>query len=129
MLTLPSSPVNGASPARLVEWGRYSARATARKLERFADTKTDWSRPLEEVRDELRETLAIVEDAIAAFDREDEGRLISFGAGQWAGWDSLAFFKEARKSPPSSPSCFTESGVDLLWDLDINRAPLDRASH
>ncbi len=65
----------------LVEWSRYAALATARKLERFAETKTDWSRPLEEVRDALRESIALAEDALVAFDREDDGRLISFGTG------------------------------------------------
>lgn len=63
----------------LVEWARYAAKATARKLESFADTKTDWSRPLPELRDELRGTLALVDEAIEAFDREEEGRLISYG--------------------------------------------------
>jgi hypothetical protein len=63
----------------LVEWSRYAAQATARKLERFAATKTDWSVPLPELRDELRRTLALVDEAIEAFEREEEGRLISFG--------------------------------------------------
>jgi len=65
----------------LVEWSRYAARATARKLERFAETKTDWKVPLPELRDELRRTLSLVDEAIEAFDREEEGRLISFGSG------------------------------------------------
>jgi hypothetical protein len=65
----------------LVEWSRYAARATARKLERFAETKTDWSLPLPELRDELRRTVALVDEAIEAFDREEEGRLISYGSG------------------------------------------------
>jgi hypothetical protein len=65
----------------LVEWSRYAARVTARKLERFAETGTDWSRPLEEVRDELRAALAAAEDAVEAFDRDDAGRTISFGDG------------------------------------------------
>jgi len=65
----------------LVEWSRYAAQATARKLERFAETKTDWTVPLPELRDELRRTLALVDEAIEAFDREEEGRLISFGSG------------------------------------------------
>src|SRR5207302_8525899 len=63
----------------LVEWSRYAARATAEKLELFAETKTDWSVPLPELRDELRRTLALVDEALEAFDREEEGRLISFG--------------------------------------------------
>ena len=64
----------------LVEWSRYAARATAEKLERFADTKTDWSRPLPELRDELRRALSLVDEALEAFDSEDGGRLISFGS-------------------------------------------------
>jgi hypothetical protein len=63
----------------LVEWSRYAARVTARRLEQFAETKTDWSRPLPELRDELRRTLAFVDDAIEAFEQDDEGRLISYG--------------------------------------------------
>jgi hypothetical protein len=65
----------------LVEWSRYAATATARKLERFAETKTDWSVPLPELRDELHRTIALVEEAIEAFDNEDEeGRLIFYGS-------------------------------------------------
>jgi hypothetical protein len=65
----------------LVEWARYTAEATARKLENFAATKTDWSVPLPELRDELRRTLALLEEAVEAFDSEEEGRLITYGAG------------------------------------------------
>lgn len=65
----------------LVEWSRYAAVVVARKLERFAATETDFRRPLEEVRDALRSSIVDVEQAIAEFDREDEGRLISFGSG------------------------------------------------
>src|SRR5207244_13513110 len=63
----------------LVEWSRYAALVTARRLEQFVETKTDWSRPLPELRDELRRTLAFVDDAIEAFEQDDEGRLISYG--------------------------------------------------
>lgn len=63
----------------LVEWSRYAALATARKLEQFAETKTDWSRPLPELRDDLQRTIALVEQAIEAFDHDDTGGLISFG--------------------------------------------------
>ena len=64
----------------LVEWSRYVALATARKLEHFAETKTDFARPLDEVRAALSESIADVERAIAEFDSEDEGRMISFEA-------------------------------------------------
>ena len=62
----------------MVEWSRYVALATARKLEHFAETKTDFTRPLEEVREALQASIADVEQAIAEFDSDDEGRMISF---------------------------------------------------
>jgi hypothetical protein len=65
----------------LVEWSRYAAVVAARRLERFAVTKTDFRRPLEDVQEALRESIAGVEEAVAAFESEDEGRLISFGGG------------------------------------------------
>jgi hypothetical protein len=65
----------------LVEWSRYAAVVAARRLERFAETKTDFRRPLEDVQKALRESIAGVEEAVAAFESEDEGRLISFGGG------------------------------------------------
>jgi hypothetical protein len=65
----------------LVEWSRYKALVTARKLLRFAEAKADFERPLEEVRDALRASVADAEEAIAEFDGEDEGRIISYGAG------------------------------------------------
>lgn len=66
----------------LVEWSRYVARVAARKLERFADTKTDWSLSLEELREELRRSIAEVEDALEAFERDEQGRLIYFEPGR-----------------------------------------------
>jgi hypothetical protein len=63
----------------LVEWSRYTAVVAARKLEHFAETKTDFSLSLDELREELRASIADVEHALEEFDREDEGRLISFG--------------------------------------------------
>ena len=70
----------------LVEWSRYVALVTARKLERFAETHTDFARPLEEVRQALAASIADVETAVGEFDSEDEGRMISFEApGQRAG--------------------------------------------
>jgi hypothetical protein len=65
----------------LVEWSRYQARVAARRLERFAETGADFSRPLGELQAELREITAALEDAVEAFDSQDEGRLISFGDG------------------------------------------------
>jgi hypothetical protein len=66
----------------LVEWSRYAAVVAARKLERFAAAGAGFDRPLAEVREALRESVAGVEQAIAAFDSEEEGRLISFGSGE-----------------------------------------------
>lgn len=63
----------------LVEWSRYKALVAARKLERFAEHETDFSRPLEEVRASLKASVADVQEAIEAFETKDEGRLISFG--------------------------------------------------
>lgn len=65
----------------LVEWSRYQALVAARRLEHFAETLTDFSRPLTEVQSSLRRIVADVADTVEAFDRQDEGRLISFGAG------------------------------------------------
>ncbi len=62
----------------LVEWARYVALVAARKLERFAATKTDFSLSLDELREALAESVADVEQAVAAFERDDEGRLIQF---------------------------------------------------
>jgi hypothetical protein len=63
----------------LVEWSRYTALVAARKLQRFAETKTDFSLSLEELHDELAASISDVEHALEEFEREDEGRLVSFG--------------------------------------------------
>jgi hypothetical protein len=65
----------------LVEWSRYAAVVAARRLEHFAASGAELGRPLEEVREGLRRSIAGVEEAIAAFDSDDEGRLIAFGEG------------------------------------------------
>ena len=62
----------------LVEWSRFVALVTARKLQHFAETQTDLATPLEEVREGLLASVSDVERALAEFDSEDEGRLISF---------------------------------------------------
>jgi hypothetical protein len=56
----------------LVEGSRYAAVAAARKLERFAADEADFGRPLEEVRERLRESIADVERVLAEFEREPE---------------------------------------------------------
>ncbi|HXY86304.1 MAG TPA: hypothetical protein VEH52_12560 [Gaiellaceae bacterium] len=62
----------------LVEWSRYQARVAARRLEHFAETKTDFEHPLVQLQEELREIAAQLDDAVEAFDRREEGRLISY---------------------------------------------------
>jgi hypothetical protein len=66
----------------LVEWSRYQARVAALRLEHFADTKTDFARPLDELQRELRAVAARLEETAAVFDGPPEGRLISFGVGE-----------------------------------------------
>jgi hypothetical protein len=56
----------------LVEGSRFAAVAAARKLERFAATEADFGRPLPEVRERLRASIADVERALAEFEREPE---------------------------------------------------------
>jgi len=65
----------------LTEWSRYQALVAARKLEHFAETMTDFSRPPGELQARLREIATAVDDAAGAFDSAEEGRLISYGAG------------------------------------------------
>ncbi len=65
----------------LVEWSRYQALVAARKLEHFAETKTDFAHRPGELQDELRAVAALLERAADAFETADDGRLISFGAG------------------------------------------------
>ena len=65
----------------LVEWSRYQARVAAHRLEHFAATKTDFTRPPDELQRELRAIAARLEEAADAFDGPGDGELISFGAG------------------------------------------------
>ena len=65
----------------LVEWSRFQARVAAHRLEHFAATKTDFAHSPDELQRELRAIAARLEEAADAFDRQDEGRLISFGSG------------------------------------------------
>jgi hypothetical protein len=65
----------------LVEWTRYQALVAAGRLEHLAGTKTDFAHPPGELQHELREIAARLEAAADAFDRSEEGRLISFGEG------------------------------------------------
>jgi hypothetical protein len=65
----------------LVEWSRFQARVAAHRLEHFAATKTDFAHSLDELQGELRSIAARLEEAADTFDRQEEGRLISFGEG------------------------------------------------
>jgi hypothetical protein len=65
----------------LVEWSRFQARVAAHRLEHFAATKTDFAHSPDELQSELRSIAARLDEAADAFDREEEGRLISFGEG------------------------------------------------
>jgi hypothetical protein len=62
----------------LVEWSRYAALAAARRLERFAAEEAVVGRPVDEVRNALRASLAEIEQAFSAFEQEDEGTSIFF---------------------------------------------------
>jgi hypothetical protein len=66
----------------LVEWTRFQARVAAQRLEHLAGTKTDFAHPTGELQRDLREIAARLEAAADAFDRSEEGRLISYGAGE-----------------------------------------------
>jgi hypothetical protein len=72
--------VDGAEIA-LVEWTRFQARVAANRLEHLAGTKTDFAHPPADLQRDLREIAARLEAAADAFDRPEEGRLISFGDG------------------------------------------------
>lgn len=65
----------------LVEWSRYQAEVAIDRLRRFADAGTALGRPLDDVRAELADAASGLERAVAAFDRTDSGRAISFGDG------------------------------------------------
>jgi len=66
----------------LTEWSRFQARVAANRLEHFAATRTDFSRPLLELQAERRQVAAALNEAADAFDRDEEGSLIAYGAGQ-----------------------------------------------
>lgn len=65
----------------LTEWSRFQALVAAHRLEHFAATQTDFSRPLPELQAELRGVAAALAEAADAFDRDEEGSLIAYGAG------------------------------------------------
>lgn len=52
----------------LVEWSRHKALVAARELEEFAATKTDFRKPLTEVKASLQASIAEVQRVLAAFD-------------------------------------------------------------
>ena len=66
----------------LTEWARYQSLVAARQLEHFAATKTDFRHEAGELQNDLRDAAQRLLDAADAFDSAEEGRLISFGAGE-----------------------------------------------
>jgi hypothetical protein len=70
------------SDIALVEWSRYASVVPARRLLRFAEEGASFSRSHEELQADLRSCIAVVEEAIEEFDREDQGGLITFGEGE-----------------------------------------------
>ena len=66
----------------LTEWARYQSLVVARQLEHFAATKTDFRHEADELQNDLRDAAQRLLDTADAFDSAEEGRLISFGAGE-----------------------------------------------
>ncbi len=64
----------------LVEWTRYQALVTARRLQELAEL-TDFRHGQEELQERLRVLAHALDEAADAFDSAEEGRLISYGAG------------------------------------------------
>ena len=64
----------------LVEWTRYQALVTARRLEELSEL-TDFRHGHEELQERLRALARALDDAADSFDSAEEGRLISYGAG------------------------------------------------
>lgn len=60
----------------LHEWAGYAAYRTIERLERFLENQPDFSRSLEEVKEELEGCLVEAEQAIAEFDSDDEGFIV-----------------------------------------------------
>ncbi len=63
----------------LVEWANLAAYRTIARLQHFLDEQPDFSLPLEEVRDQLRECLADAQAAIDEFESDDEGSIVNLG--------------------------------------------------
>jgi hypothetical protein len=70
------------SDIALVEWSGYASVVAARRLLHFAEEGASFSRSREELQADLRSCIAVVEEAIEEFDREDQGGLITFGEGE-----------------------------------------------
>jgi hypothetical protein len=63
----------------VVEWARYAALVTARRLERFAAEEARFARTREELQADLRASIAAIESAVDELGRDEEGALMSFG--------------------------------------------------
>lgn len=62
-----------------MEWARYSALVTARRLECFAAEQATFARTREDLQADLRASIAALESAVAELGRDEEGALRSFG--------------------------------------------------
>jgi hypothetical protein len=65
----------------VVEWARYAALVTARRLERFAEEEARFARSREDLQADLRASIAAIEAAVDELGRDEEGALMSFGDG------------------------------------------------
>jgi hypothetical protein len=63
----------------VVEWARYAALVTARRLERFAEEEARFARSREDLQADLRASIAAIEAAVDELGRDEEGALMSFG--------------------------------------------------
>jgi hypothetical protein len=64
----------------LVEWTRYQAQVASRRLDELA-ALTDFRHESKELQARLRAVAGALDEAADAFDSAEEGRLISYGAG------------------------------------------------
>jgi hypothetical protein len=63
----------------VVEWARYAALVTARRLERFATEEARFARTREELQADLLASVRAIERAVEELGRDEEGALMRFG--------------------------------------------------
>ena len=76
---LPSLRRADGNDVAVVEWARYSALVTARRLECFAAEQATFARTRDDLQADLRASIAALESAVAELGRDEEGALMSFG--------------------------------------------------